>query len=328
MTTNNKINLTTFLKENSKDNAINEILSCVQKASDEISVLLENGYFDDTLEKKLETNESGDLQSPLDMLSNNIFINLLKDHPDVLGIVSEELEHPYYFDDHKKAQYVLMIDPLDGSANLPINAAVSTIFSIVKIDDDKVGASKDELLDHLLKISPNPVCAGYVVYSFTTYLMFTTGDGVHGFNLNQETGEFILVHHHVKIPEDTHMVAVNSSNKLYWNESVTKYLKDRFENPNVKKGYNMRWYASVGVELHRILLQGGIFLYPTTSNGKPHGVLRKLYEAYPIAMLIEQAGGSATNCIDKMTSIPPTHLHEKTPMAFGSTNEVNALSNS
>ena len=288
-------------------------LGCRMTASE-----LRYGTFKGLMQKGSSTNKSGDQQVPLDIHCNEIFISLGENNPFLAAVVSEELEEPYFYD-HPEAKYVLVIDPLDGSGNLDINAPVATIFSICQFN------GKGNLLQSMQK----PLAAGICNYGLKTSMMLTTGESVHGFTQDLESGVFFHTESDVSIPEKAKEVAINFSNRKFWNFAVKRYVDECFEGEDGPRGkyFNTRWYASAAAELNRILHRGGSFLYPACSNGKPQGVLRKVYEAYPMAFLVEAAGGLATDGEKRILDVEATDFHEKTPFAMGSKEEIEILKN-
>ncbi len=283
---------------------------------------LRYGNFSQSMGKGETANASGDAQAPLDILANQIFICLAENNGNIVAVASEELDDIYYIEEHSEgANYILVLDPLDGSSNLDINAPVATIFSLCKVTGTKPS------LDEVLLAARKPVAAGICVYGLAITLALTTGDGVHGFTQDLESGVFFYTHPNMKLPEQAKEVAINYSNRNYWNPAVLRYVDECFQGEQGprKRYFNTRWYASAAAELNRILTRGGVFIYPACSNGKPKGVLRKLYEAWPMATLIEAAGGKATNGVERILDIPATELHEKTPFAMGTAEEIDLL---
>lgn len=284
---------------------------------------LRYGNFEAQMTKKGDSaNASGDAQVPLDILANDIFLSLANNNGNIAAVASEELEEVVYPEDsNSDARYVLVLDPLDGSANLDINAPVATIFSLCKVSCQR--PSQEEVLEAARK----PVAAGICVYGLAITMALTTGEGVHGFTQDLESGVFFYTHPDIKIATVAKEVAINYSNRKFWNPAVLRYVDECFEGIEGPRNryFNTRWYASAAAELNRILTRGGIFIYPSCSNGKPQGVLRKLYEAWPMATIVEAAGGKATNGLERILDIPATDLHERTPFAMGTAEEIELL---
>lgn len=298
------------------------IMSDVGLACRMTAALLRKGNLNKQLEKNTSINSSGDSQAPLDIQANDIFLKIFKNNGNITALVSEELDEIHYYENCDSEKYIIIIDPLDGSGNLDINAPVSSIFSIVKNPSDKK-PSKEEVL----KAAKNPVAAGICLYGLATTLAISTGDGVHGFSQDLESGAFFYTHPHMTVKNEAKEIAINYSNKNYWNSAVTRYIDECFlgEQGPRKKYFNTRWYASAAAELNRILIRGGVFIYPACSNGKPNGVLRLLYEAWPMAYLVNAAGGKATNGSEDILSLEATDLHQRTPFAMGSAGEIELL---
>lgn len=320
------LTLEQFISNNQSEDAsgcFSSIISDIGLSCRMTAALLRKGNLAKQMNKEIQLNSSGDKQDPLDIQANNIFLKIFENNGNISALVSEELEEIHYFNNSDSQKYIVVIDPLDGSGNLDINAPVSTIFSIVK-NPSNSRPTKEEVL----KAAKEPVAAGICIYGLATTLAICTGDGVHGFSQDLESGAFFYTHPFMKIKDEAKEVAINFSNRSYWNSAVTKYVDECFQGelgPR-KKYFNTRWYASAAAELNRILIRGGIFIYPACSNGKPNGVLRLLYEAWPMAYLVEAAGGQATNGKDRVLDLNANDLHERTPFAMGTTSEVERLS--
>lgn len=266
-------------------------------------------------------NADGDYQADLDVRSNDIVVDELRRSP-VAYIASEELEQPLELNPGKSL-YVA-IDPLDGSSNIDTNVSIGTIFSIMPMGCDK----GDRPPDCFLQAGTRQLAAGYVIYGPQTALVMTLGDGTHMFTLNPDTGEFCLTLPNIRIPEETQEFAINTSNFRRWDGHIRAYIDDCFlgqEGPH-GKNYNTRWIASLVAECHRIMVRGGIFLYP--SDRRPNyqeGRLRLAYEGNPIAFIIEQAGGGATTGRERILEIEPDGIHQRVPLIFGSREEVKLI---
>jgi len=264
------------------------------------------------------SNVDGDVQKELDIRANDLIIEELRSAP-VAWAASEELDDPVEL--NKGAPMYVAIDPLDGSSNIDTNVSVGTIFSVMPMKCGNGGTDAECFLQK----GDRQVAAGYVIYGPQTALVMTLGDGTHIFTLNPDTGEFCLTMPGVKIAEDTHEFAINSSNSRRWDGHVRAYVDDCLkgeEGPH-NKNYNTRWIASLVAECHRILSRGGIFLYPGDRRpGYQSGRLRLAYECNPIAFLTEQAGGAASDGHQRILEIEPGDIHQRVPMIFGSVNEV------
>ena len=269
-----------------------------------------------------EHNVQGEEQQKLDVVANDIFLRTNEWGGHLAGMASEELEHPYRIpDEHPRGRYLLLFDPLDGSSNIDVNVSVGSIFSVLACPQ---GAAGDEERA-FLQAGARQVCAGYAIYGPTTMLVLTFGRGVHGFTLDREIGEFIYTHPNLRVPEDTSEFAINTSNARFWEPAVTRYVDECLAGKTGPRGkdFNMRWIASLVAEAHRILMRGGVFMYPRdTKDPKKPGRLRLLYEASPIAYVVEQAGGAASTGTQRMLDVEPLDIHQRIPLIFGSREEV------
>jgi fructose-1,6-bisphosphatase I len=221
---------------------------------------------------------------------------------------------------YPKGEYLLLFDPLDGSSNIDVNVSVGTIFSVLQCPE---GMEPGE--QAFLQPGARQVCAGYAVYGPTTLLVLTLGDGVNVFTLDREYGRFVMTQQNVRIPEDTREFAINASNARYWEPPVKRYVDELLAGKDGPRGhdFNMRWVASMVADVHRILSRGGIFMYPLDSKTHAQGgKLRIMYEANPMAFIVEQAGGAATDGRRRILDIQPEKLHQRVPVILGSKNEV------
>jgi fructose-1,6-bisphosphatase I len=218
-------------------------------------------------------------------------------------------------------EYMLLFDPLDGSSNIDVNVSIGTIFSVLKAPEGMATPTEEDFLQPGTK----QVAAGYAVYGPQTVLVLTTGNGVHGFTLDREMGSWVMTQRNIQIPADTAEYAINASNSRHWYAPVTRYITELEAGKTGprEKNFNMRWIASMVADVHRILNRGGIFMYPADQRepDKP-GKLRLMYEANPMALLIEQAGGAATDGKQRILDIQPTKLHQRVAVFLGSRNEV------
>ena len=267
-------------------------------------------------------NVQGEVQKKLDVMSNEVMLQENEWTGHLGGMASEEMEDVYTLPAHcKRGKYLLVFDPLDGSSNIDVNLTVGTIFSILRAPNP----GKDASLEDFLQPGTEQVCAGLALYGPSTMLVLTTGNGVDGFTLDRDIGAFILTHPQMRIPEDAHEFAINSSNARFWEPPVQRYVDECLAGKTGPrhKDFNMRWVASLVAETFRILTRGGIFMYPRDSKDatKP-GRLRLMYEANPISFIIEQAGGASTTGRERVMEMEPTALHQRVPLIFGSKNEV------
>ena len=267
-------------------------------------------------------NVQGETQKKLDVISNMMMIKSNEWGGHLAGMASEEMDDIYPIPNgYPVGKYLLVFDPLDGSSNIDVNISVGTIFSILRCPE---GVTKPTAKD-FLQPGTRQVCAGYALYGPATMLVMTTGQGVNGFTLDRNVGEFILTHTNMRIPESTREFAINASNSRFWEPPVKRYIDECLagkEGPR-KENFNMRWVASMVAEVHRILTRGGIFLYPkdTKDPGK-EGRLRLMYEASPMSFIVEQAGGVSTTGRERIMDIQPRDLHQRVPVILGSRQEV------
>jgi fructose-1,6-bisphosphatase I len=266
-------------------------------------------------------NRNGDAQKRLDILANELFANALRNAP-VAAALSEELTSPLCLD--TAAPLAVAIDPLDGSSNIDANVSMGTIFAIFP-----ALARATEPANHFLRSGHEQIAAGFVIYGPQTSLVFTLGDGVHVFTLDRRAGMFQLAIPKLIIPQHSNEYAVNAANYRHWDDSTRAYVDDciRGAEGPLSQDYNMRWIASLVADAYRILVRGGVFLYPGDQRrGYAKGQLRLIYEANPIAFLVEQAGGGGTDTVERILDIKPRELHARTPIVFGSSAAVKRIS--
>ena len=264
-------------------------------------------------------------QQPLDDIANDIIVGTCEWGGQLAGMVSEGMERPYEIPAHyPRGRYLLVFDPLDGSSNIDVNMPVGTIFSILRCPE---GVTNPELA-HFLQPGTAQVAAGYAIYGPTAMLVLTLGAGVHGFTLDREIGAFTLTHRDMAVPAETREFAVNASNERFWEPPVRRYVDECVEGAAGPRGadFNMRWMASMVAEVHRILVRGGLFMYPRDAKDITEpGHLRLMYEANPMAMIMEQAGGAASTGRGRILDIEPSSIHERVPVILGSRSEVERL---
>ena len=261
-------------------------------------------------------NIQGEAQKKLDVIANQILIDALKSNQNVAGLASEEEDE--FVAANATGKYLVLFDPLDGSSNIDVNISIGTIFSILP---HVSGSLKTE---SFLQSGENQVCAGYVLYGVQTQLVFTLKHGVVEFTLD-ENGEFVQTRENVQIPQETAEFAINMSNSRHWERPIQQYISELLlGNESVRgKNYNMRWVASMVAEVHRILMRGGVFLYPKDNrNPSKAGKLRLMYEANPMSLIVSQAGGLATNAHENIMNIQPIGLHQRVAVVLGSAEEV------
>ncbi len=271
-------------------------------------------------------NVQGETQKKLDVLSNDYFLRITEWGGHLAGMASEEMEAPYQIPaPHARGKYLLVFDPLDGSSNIDVNVSVGSIFSVLRAPQAE---GREVTEADFLQAGTQQVAAGYALYGPTTMLVLTVGNGVAGFTLDPNLGEFMLTHPELTVPADTQEFAINASNSRFWEAPVKRYVDECLAGrtgPRAKD-FNMRWIASMVAEAHRILMRGGVFLYPRDSKdpAKP-GRLRLLYEANPIGFIMEQAGGRASTGRAPMLGVRPEGLHQRIGLVFGSKNEVERI---
>ncbi|MGY6587523.1 MAG: class 1 fructose-bisphosphatase [Wenzhouxiangella sp.] len=300
------------------------LLNDIAVACKKIADLVNKGALVNVLGAAGGENVQGEQQKKLDVISNDLMIEALASNGHIAALASEEMEGVYQLaEGARRGRYLLLCDPLDGSSNIDVNVSVGTIFSILKAPED---IEFPEVAD-FLEPGTEQVAAGYCLYGPSTLMVLTTGDGVSMFTLDRDFGEFLLTRSNVRIPEDTGEFAINCSNQRFWEKPVQRYISEcqqGAEGP-LGKNFNMRWVASMVAEVHRILTRGGIFLYPGDEKLKAAGKagkLRLMYEANPMAMIVEQAGGAATTGRERILEIQPEELHQRVPVVLGSRNEV------
>ncbi|SPA23977.1 class 1 fructose-bisphosphatase [Cupriavidus taiwanensis] len=322
-----RISLTRYLvEEQRKHNTIQPelrlLIEVVARACKAISNAVSKGALAGVLGSAGTGNVQGETQQKLDVIANEVLLDANEWGGHLAAMASEEMESFYEIPNrYPKGEYLLMFDPLDGSSNIDVNVSIGTIFSVLHMP--KPGQTVTEA--DFLQPGTHQVAAGYAVYGPQTTLVLTVGNGVHMFTLDREAGSFVLTQSNVTIPEDTKEFAINMSNMRHWAPPVRKYIDECLAGDEGPRGknFNMRWVASMVADVHRILTRGGIFMYPWDKREpeKP-GKLRLMYEANPMAMLVEQAGGAATNGEQRILDVQPTKLHQRVSVILGSKNEV------
>jgi fructose-1,6-bisphosphatase I len=270
-------------------------------------------------------NVQGEQQKPLDVIANEIFLRTCENGGALAGMVSEEMENPYPVPKAlPRGPYLLVYDPLDGSSNIDVNVTVGTIFSVLRAPDGSMGDKTEDFLQP----GAQQVAAGFALYGPTSMIVLTLGAGVHGFTLDRDIGAYTLTHPDIKVPTETREFAINVSNERFWEPPVRRYVEEAIQGKAGIRGvdFNMRWIASLVAEVHRILVRGGVFMYPrdTKDTSKP-GRLRLLYEANPMAMILEQAGAMASTGRERILDVKPTSLHQRVPLILGSKSEIERI---
>ena len=320
-------NLVQFLIEEQRrsptDDDLTGLLDDIVVACKKIAYDVNKGGLIGVLGSAGSENVQGETQKKLDVITNDIFIEACEWSGHYAALASEEMDdvHPIPAQ-YPKGKYLVSFDPLDGSSNIDVNISVGTIFSILRCPN---GVTNPTAAD-FLQPGTQQICAGYALYGPATMMVLTTGNGVNGFTLDNGVGEFFLTHPNMTVPVDTQEFAINASNQRFWEAPVQRYIDECIKGKSPggrEKNFNMRWVASMVAEVHRILVRGGIFMYPfdTKEVGKA-GKLRLLYEANPMSFIIEQAGGLASTGRGRIMELKPTGLHQRVPVILGSKNEV------
>ena len=322
-----KISLTRYLVEQQRidgliPSQLRLLLEVVARACKSISHAVNKGALGGVLGSAGSANVQGEVQKKLDIIANEVLIEANEWGGHLAAMASEEMNNIYLIPNrYPRGEYLLLIDPLDGSSNIDVNVSIGTIFSVLRMPEGDRGVEENDFLQP----GKCQVAAGYCVYGPQTTLVLTVGDGVAMFTLDREMGSFVLTQDAVQIPADTREFAINMSNMRHWDAPVKRYIDECLagkDGPRAKD-FNMRWVASMVADVHRIMTRGGIFMYPWDKRepNKP-GKLRLMYEANPMAWLIEQAGGAATNGRERIMDVQPTQLHERVSVILGSKNEV------
>ncbi len=298
------------------------LLEVVARACKSISQAVNKGALGGVLGSAESENVQGEIQKKLDIIANEVLIEANEWGGHLAAMASEEMDSIYVVPNrYPQGEYLLLFDPLDGSSNIDVNVSIGTIFSVLLKPEGHPGVQESDFLQPGNK----QVAAGYCIYGPQTTLVLTVGDGVAMFTLDREQGSFILTQENLRIPPDTKEFAINMSNKRHWDAPVTRYIDECLagtEGPR-DKDFNMRWIASMVTDVHRILMRGGIFMYPWDKREpEKAGKLRLMYEANPMSWLVEQAGGMATNGRQRILDLQPTKLHERVAVVLGSKNEV------
>ena len=332
MPTGGRPTLTQFLIEERRRHPdatgdLNALVTDVSLACKAISRKVAFGALADMLGKVQDAtvNVQGEEQKTLDVVSNAMFLRAAEWGGIVAGMVSEEMEQVYHLPkEFPRGKYLLLFDPLDGSSNIDVNVSVGSIFSVLRA----ATPGEDAKPEDFLQPGVQQVCAGYAIYGPSTMLVLTLGTGTHAFTLDPQLGEWVLSHPNLKIPAKTREFAINASNSRFWEPAVKRYVDECLAGQTGPRGadFNMRWIASLVAETHRILMRGGVFMYPRDNKDPAkHGRLRLLYEANPISMLVEQAGGMASTGRKRMLEVQPESIHQRIGFIFGSSEEVSRI---
>ncbi|HOM14593.1 MAG TPA: class 1 fructose-bisphosphatase [Rubrivivax sp.] len=322
-----KISLTQYLVEQQREHGripgqLRLLIEVVARACKRIAIAVNKGELSGVIGSADTANVQGEVQKKLDIISNEVLIEANEWGGHLAAMASEEMESIHVVPNrYPQGEYLLLYDPLDGSSNIDVNVSIGTIFSVLR----KVGHHHGVSENDFLQPGRYQAAAGYCVYGPQTQLVLTVGNGVVVFTLDRELGSWVLTGQDLKIPEDTREFAINMSNLRHWAPPVRRYIDECLAGsagPRAKD-FNMRWVASMVADVHRILCRGGVFMYPWDARdpNKP-GKLRLMYEANPMAFLVEQAGGAASTGRQRMLDVQPTGLHMRVPVFMGSKAEV------
>ena len=325
---NGRTTLSKFLIQQLKGSAelsdLAALLVDIAAAVKAISAMTAKGELGGVLGSLDTQNVQGETQKKLDVMSNTAFVNTFALGGLVAGLASEEMDDPVVIDAKDGSGRLLTVfDPLDGSSNIDFNVSVGSIFSVLRAPEGRPPVAADYLV-----AGRNQLAAGYAIYGPSTMLVLTVGKGTHGFTLDREVGNFILTHPDMQVPEDTSEFAINASNERFWEPPVQRYVTEcKNGRTDVRaRDFNMRWIASMVADIHRILMRGGVFMYPKdTKDPAKQGRLRLMYEANPMSMVIEQAGGIGSTGRVRLLDLQPEEIHQRVPVVIGSKNEVERI---
>ncbi len=301
------------------------LLGDVGSACTAIAHLVRLGALSGELGQAIGTNVQDETQKALDVMANELAISWCEQSQQLLAMASEEMVDVYPVPNTlKRGKYLLIFDPLDGSSNIEINGPMGTIFSILRAPEEP----SENITNDFLQPGTQQLCAGYVLFGPATMLVLTTGNGVNGFTLNPNIGEFVLTHPDMRIPEQTKEFGINASNRRFWEPPVTRYVDECLAGEEGPRGknFNMRWVAAMVCDVHRVLSRGGTFLYPIDEKTREKGGrLRLLYEANPMSFIVEQAGGLSSTGRQRILEVQPTDIHQRIPVVLGSREEVETI---
>ena len=325
---NGRTTLSKFLIQQLKGSAelsdLAALLVDIAAAVKAISAMTAKGELGGVLGSLDTQNVQGETQKKLDVMSNTAFVNTFALGGLVAGLASEEMDDPVVIDAKDgSGRFLTVFDPLDGSSNIDVNVSVGSIFSVLRAPEGRPPVAADYLV-----AGRNQLAAGYAIYGPSTMLVLTVGKGTHGFTLDREVGNFILTHPDMQVPEDTSEFAINASNARFWEPPVQRYVTEcKNGRTDVRaRDFNMRWIASMVADIHRILMRGGVFMYPKdTKDPAKQGRLRLMYEANPMSMVIEQAGGIGSTGRVRLLDLQPEEIHQRVPVVIGSKNEVERI---
>ena len=325
------VSLTQYLVEQQREHGripaqLRLLIEVVARACKRIAIAVNKGALGDVLGSAGSENVQGEVQKRLDIISNEVLIEANEWGGHLAAMASEEMDSIHVVPNrYPQGEYLLLFDPLDGSSNIDVNVSIGTIFSVLRLAGHAQGQTSEVREEDFHQPGKQQAAAGYCVYGPQTTLVLTVGDGVAMFTLDRETGSWVLTQQGLQIPENTQEFAINMSNMRHWAPPVKQYIDECLQGRTGPRGkdFNMRWVASMVADVHRILTRGGVFLYPWDQRepDKP-GKLRLMYEANPMAFLVEQAGGLATDGRERILDIQPHKLHQRVSVVLGSKNEV------
>ena len=323
-----RVTLTQYLIEQQRDHGsvspeLRLLIEIIARACKAISHAVSKGPLTGIGDAVGTDNVQGEAQKKLDVVANEVLVEANEWGGQLAAMVSEEMDAPYQIPNrYPKGEFLLLMDPLDGSSNLDVNISVGTIFSVLRCPDGVTEPDEKAFMQPGNK----QLAAGFAVYGAATILVLTVGNGVAGFTLDRELGSFILTQERIVIPEETQEFAINASNARNWEPPVKRYIDECLAGTTGPRGkdFNMRWVASMVADVYRILSRGGIFMYPRDAKHK-EGRLRLMYEANPMSFIVEQAGGAATNGQERILDIRPQALHQRIGVVLGSKSEVDRV---
>ncbi|WP_436405036.1 class 1 fructose-bisphosphatase [Faucicola atlantae] len=314
--------LTDYLAQHSQSANINHVIGDISRVATQINRLLRQGALADIQGEAGNQNIQGEEQKKLDVIANDLLMDALTQNTACAGVASEEMDNAVAA--NAGGALLVLFDPLDGSSNIDINMPVGTIFSILPYNNQGHSATDADFL----QAGTAQLAAGYVLYGTSTVMALTLGNGVAMFSLDTQSNQFVLIQQNISIDADTKEYAVNASNYRHWLPAMQRYVDELVAGKTGARGkdYNMRWVAAMVGDVHRILCRGGVFSYPfDTKDPNKAGKLRLMYEANPMALLIEQAGGKATDATQRILGITPTSIHQRVPVVLGAKNEVDYI---
>jgi fructose-1,6-bisphosphatase I len=318
----NPITLTFHLTQGQKEHKeatgdFTQLMSSIATACKFISSKVRKAGLANLYGSTSSSNTTGDIQKKLDVIANEVFINSLRNSQQVCIIASEEEEHAIMDDMNPHAKYIVTFDPLDGSSNIDANVTIGSIFGIYK----RKSTDKPNVEEDLLQTGENIIASGYCVYGSSTQLVLCIEKKVNGYTLDPSLGEFILTHPDICIPKRNPIYSINEGNEAFWDEAIRSYVISKKHPEKGGKVYSLRYIGSMVADVHRTLLYGGIFMYPTDSKS-PEGKLRLIYECNPLSYVIESAGGKSFTGKERVLDIKPTKIHQKCGIIMGSLNDV------